>query len=125
MDRSHSDELAAPARGGLAIVGLALVGFSLWALFDNVQISGGLFASWGLGQRGFGWSLVPLLIGVMWVVANRRSVWAWGLIVVGIAILVLEVLSSLVFYFRPVSLNTLLLMVVPGAAGLALLAKYL
>ena len=46
MDRSHSDELAAPARGGLAIVGLALVGFSLWALFDNVQISGGLFASW-------------------------------------------------------------------------------
>src|SRR5215211_1015985 len=95
-----------PARGGLLVVGFALLLVSLWALFDNVTISGGLLSRWGLGDRGFGWSLAPLMAGVVWVVSSHRSLWAWGLIVVGVAIIFLEVISSLTFYFRPVSLNT-------------------
>jgi hypothetical protein len=111
--------------GGLVVVGLALVGVSLFALFDNVQVSGGFLRALGLGGSGFGWSLLPLLFGIGWIVLQPRGAGGWILAVVGIGILVLEVLGSLTFYFRPVSLVTLLLMLVPGAVGLGLVAKNL
>ncbi|MBM2810275.1 MAG: hypothetical protein HW416_1034 [Chloroflexi bacterium] len=80
---------------------------------------------WGLGNRGFGWSLAPLLMGVSWVMVNHRSPWASGLIVVGVGIIVLEIIGSLVFYFRPISLTTLLIILIPGAVGLTLVGKHL
>jgi hypothetical protein len=126
MVKARGDqETSWPARGGLLIVGFALLFFSLWSLFENVTISGGLLSRWGLGDRGFGWSLAPLMAGIVWVVASHKSFWAWALIVVGVAIIFLEVISSLTFYFRPISLNTLLIILVPGFVGLALVGKNL
>ena len=122
---SEGRRASLPARGGLLIVGFALLLYSLWALFDNVTISGGLFSRWGWGSRGFGWSLAPLMMGVVWVVVSHRSLWAWGLVVVGVAIIFLEVISSLTFYFRPMDLTALLLILVPGFVGLALVGKNL
>jgi hypothetical protein len=118
----------APSRvvgAGLTVVGLGLVAISLFMLFDNVQVSGGFFDRLGLGLRGFGWSLLPLLFGIGWLVCRPRSAGAWALLVLGVGILVFEILGSLTFYFRPVSLITLLIMLVPGAVGLALVAKHL
>ena len=113
------------ADGGLLVVGLALVGASLFMLFDNVQVSGGLFSALGLGLRGFGWSLLPLLLGIAWIVWQPRGLGGWALAVVGLGIIVFQILGSLTFYFRPVSLITLLIMLVPGAVGLVLVAKKL
>src|SRR5436305_73687 len=42
-------------------------------LFENVQVSGGFFSSLGLGLRGFGWSLLPLLLGIGWIVWQPRG----------------------------------------------------
>jgi hypothetical protein len=114
-----------PAGAGLAVVGLGLVGVSLFLLFENVQVSGGFLNQMGLGLRGFGWSLLPLLFGIGWLVWRPRSLGGWALAALGVAILVFEVLCSLTFYFRPVSLVTLLIMLVPGAVGLVLVAKHL
>ena len=110
--------------GGLTL-GLSLVAVSLFMFFENVQISGGLYDRLGLGLRGFGWSLLPLLFGVGWIVVQPRGVGGWALAALGLAIVFFEILGSLTFYFRPVSLITVLIMLVPGAVGLALVAKNL
>jgi hypothetical protein len=92
---------------------------------ENVQISGGLFGGFGWGPRGFGWSLLPLLFGVAWIVWRPRGLGGWALALLGVVIIGLEVLGSLNFYFRPVSLITVLIMLVPGAVGAALVLKNL
>src|SRR5437868_5531408 len=113
------------ARNLALVLGLGLVAVSLFMFFENVQISGGFLGSLGWGARGFGWSLLPLLFGVAWIVWRPRGLGGWALALLGIVIVGLEVLSSLTFYFRPVSLITVLLMLVPGAIGAALVVKNL
>ena len=81
--------------------------------------------SLGWGPRGFGWSLLPLLFGVAWIVWRPRGLGGWALALLGIVVIGLEVLGSLTFYFRPVSLITVLLMLVPGAVGAGLVLKNL
>jgi hypothetical protein len=108
----------------LSLLGVALVGLSLFMLFQNVRVSGSFLRHLGLGSSGFGWSLLPLLFGLGWMIVRPRHLGGWTLAVVGVAIIVLEILGSLRFYFLPVSLVTVLLMLIPGAVGLALLAKY-
>ena len=110
---------------GLLLVGCGLVGISLFMLFENVQVSGGFFSSIGLGLRGFGWSLLPLLLGIGWIVWQPRGLGGWLLALGGLALIVFEILGSLTFYFRPVSLVTVLLMLTPGVVGLVLVAKRL
>ncbi len=107
------------------VVGLGLVAVSLFMVFDNVQVSGGFFSSVGWGLRGFGWTLLPLLLGLGWIVLQPRGIGGWALAVMGVGVIVFEVLGSLTFYFRPVSLLTLLAMLAPGAVGLALVVKHL
>ena len=110
-------------RSRLTILGLGLLGASLVMLFSNVQVSGGLFGS--LGLRQFGWSLLPLLFGVGWIVLRPRGLAGWMLAAVGLVILVIEIIGSLTFYYRPVSLLQTLIMLLPGAIGLALVARSL
>jgi hypothetical protein len=110
--------------GGL-VLGLGLLALSAFLFFENVQISGGFFGSLGWGPRGFGWSLLPLLFGIAWIVWRPRGLGGWALALLGVVIIGLEVLGSLTFYFRPVSLITVLLMLGPGAVGAALVLKNL
>ncbi|HEY7060610.1 MAG TPA: hypothetical protein VII06_03965 [Chloroflexota bacterium] len=126
--RLGSDERAArrsAAGAGALVLGLGLVAVSLFMFFENVQISGGFLGSLGWGPRGFGWSLLPLLFGVAWIVWRPRGLGGWALALLGVVVIGLEVLGSLTFYFRPVSLITVLLMLVPGAVGAALVLKNL
>jgi hypothetical protein len=126
--RLRSDERVASrslAGAGGLLLGLGLVALSTFMFFENVQISGGFLGSLGWGPRGFGWSLLPLLFGVAWIVWRPRGLGGWALALLGAVIIWLEVLSSLTFYFRPVSLITVLLMLVPGAIGAALVVKNL
>jgi hypothetical protein len=110
---------------GWLVVGFGLVGVSLLILLENVQVSGGGLSMFGWGLRGFGWSLLPLLLGVAWIVVQPRGIGGWALAVIGLGIVVVEILGSMTFYFRPISLLTLLAVLVPGAIGLALVAKHL
>ena len=84
------------------VLGLGLLALSAFMFFENVQISGGFFGSLGLGPRGFGWSLLPLLFGVAWIVWRPRGLGGWALALLGVVLIGIEVLSSLTFYFRPV-----------------------
>jgi hypothetical protein len=110
---------------GVLVLGLGLLALSAFMFFENVQISGGFLGSLGWGPRGFGWSLLPLLFGIAWIVWRPRGLGGWALALLGVVLIGLEVLSSLTFYFRPVSLITVLLMLGPGAVGAALVLKNL
>jgi len=123
--QSRDDTKRSVRDTGLLLVGCGLVAISLFMVFENVQVSGGFFSSIGLGLRGFGWSLLPLLLGIGWIVWQPRGLGGWLLALGGLALIVFEILGSLTFYFRPVSLVTVLLMLVPGVVGLVLVAKRL
>jgi hypothetical protein len=123
--QSRDDAKRSVRETGLLLVGCGLVCVSLFMLFENVQVSGGFFQSLGLGLRGFGWSLLPLLLGIGWIVWQPRGLGGWLLALGGLALIVLEIIGSMTFYFRPVSLVTVLIMLVPGAVGLVLVAKHL
>jgi hypothetical protein len=123
--QSRDDAKRSVRETGLLLVGCGLVAVSLFMLFENVQVSGGFFQSLGLGLRGFGWSLLPLLLGIGWIVWQPRGLGGWPLALGGLALIVLEILGSMTFYFRPVSLVTVLIMLIPGTVGLVLVAKHL
>ena len=97
--RSRDDEKRSVRETGLLLVGCGLVCVSLFMVFENVQVSGGFFQSLGLGLRGFGWSLLPLLLGIGWIVWQPRGLGGWLLALGGLALILFEILGSLTFYF--------------------------
>ena len=66
------------SRVGWLVVGFGLVGVSLLILLENAQVSGGSLSMFGWGVRGSGWSLLPLLLGIAWIVVQPHRVHTAG-----------------------------------------------
>lgn len=123
----------ADGRGGLrgaggtpGGVGTFLLGFGLmvaggWLLLNQVTVTSG---GWRLfGYNAFGLSLVPLLLGVVLLFFDGRSVAGWLLTFAGAIVIVAGILTELDIYFRPTSLFNTLLMLGMLAAGVGLVAR--
>jgi hypothetical protein len=105
--------------GGIIVL---LVG--LYVIFQNTTISTGFTLTRVLGfTPNFGLVLLPLLIGIIVLFFNERSILGWLLIIVGILIIVVGILMGLRIYFRPVSLFEGILMFGMTAAGIGLTLK--
>lgn len=105
--------------GGLLSIGLGLV-----ILFQTVRVSSGLFSMLGIGGGGgFGLLLIPLLIGMGWLMYDSKAKMAWLLTAASCLIIVLAVLGSLIMYIPSLPLLTMLMILFPLALGGALLLK--
>ena len=118
------------------LVGLLMSIAGLWLFFDSVNVTSGhpgLLSGALRGGRGGGgglWQttsmgivLVPLFIGVVALFFDVRRTWAWVVTWIGVAILVIEIVSR----FRPevrmkVSHGILMLVLIAGGLGLMLRA---
>lgn len=116
------------------LVGLLMSVAGLWFFFDSVNVTSGhpgLISGALRGNRGGGlWQttsmgivLVPLFVGIVALFFDARRTWAWVLTLIGIAILVVEIVSR----FRPevrmkVSHGILMLVLIAGGIGLMLRA---
>ena len=119
---------------GMFILGFLLAGLGVYLFFDSVLVStathgwiSGMFrgrgGGGGMGQTtSMGIVFVPFFIGVTALFVNARWQWAWGLTWLGIAILIIEILSRIRFLLT-MKVTHLLGMIVLFAAGTGLMIR--
>ena len=118
---------------GLFLGGLALMIAGLYFFLDSVRVSSGQFGAIsgmiGRGRQGMettsmGIVFVPFLIGVGVLFYDASKRWAWWLSGLGLAIIVIEMMSRIRFVME-IKTSTLLLMFCLIAAGAGLVARAL
>jgi hypothetical protein len=112
-------------------LGMVLTALGLYLLFDSVNVvsgGAGLVSRMLIGGMG-GWEttsrgviFAPLILAVILLFYNAKWKFAWGLLWVGLAIIVVEILSRLQFVF---SMKTSHLILILGmtAAGIGLMLR--
>ena len=97
----------------------------LFWLMQIVQVSSLWGGGWMIGgmQVSGGVTLVPFIIGIVWLFFNPKSVPARIVSILGAVIIVAGVLLSIRFYMRPTSLYIFILIFVLIAGGCGLLAR--
>jgi len=111
--------------GGLLsfLLGGVLTAVGGYLILNQVQVGGGYWRWWG--PNTFGLTLIPLLLGVLLLFFNGKSVIGWALAIAGAAIIFAGVLASMDIFFRPTSLYNTLIMLVLFIGGLGLMARSL
>lgn len=122
----------------LFLLGSALFAAGIFLFTNQVVISSGFGWGWGGGYRGwfggffpfgtgggFGLLMVPFGIGVALLIADTYRKVGWFLVWAASAALGAAVLQSLLFSFRPISLWSLMSMIVMVGAGAGLMFKSL
>ena len=120
------------------MLGLVLAGASLYFLFDSVQVTtrGGGWISGGIrGMRGGGGGgggmgqttsmgivFMPFLIGLIALFYDASKKWAWAVTWIGLAIIVIEILSRIRFLMQ-MKTSHLMIMFVTFAAGAGLILQ--
>ncbi|HEY9786242.1 MAG TPA: hypothetical protein V6D17_12615 [Candidatus Obscuribacterales bacterium] len=102
-------------------LGLIVTGFLM--LFQHIRVGTGFFAALGIGSQGFGLILIPLLIGIGWMVYDSKNKLAWLLTAMSCALIFFSVMTSLVMSFPSMTLLSMIMMLLPFAFGGALLLK--
>ena len=117
--------------GGLQKFGLGLVlsAVSLYFFFDSVHVDTrgvGWISGWmggaNAGTTSMGIVFVPFFIGIVALFYDAKKRWGWAVTWVGLAILVVEILSRLQFLMN-VKTSHLLIMIVTFAAGTGLMLR--
>jgi hypothetical protein len=109
------------------IVGLLMLVVGLFWLTSVVQVS----SIWGSGLQiggvsvSGGFTLVPLIFGIIWLFYNPKSTGAKILSVVGVVVIIAGIIMSIRFYVRGTSLYVFIIIFVCIAGGAGLLARFL
>lgn len=124
---------------GLFLAGLVLSLGGLWFLFDSIRVVNGMqgvisgalhrIGNHGGGAPGLagqttsmGVILVPLFLGIVALFFDAKRTWAWLLMWVGVAILVVEVVSRFRIEYALKGSHALLILGLVGA-GVGLMLK--
>ncbi|MGE0440267.1 MAG: hypothetical protein AB7L66_19760 [Gemmatimonadales bacterium] len=110
-----------PGGTGEFLLGLALVIGGGYLVMNQVTVTSGFWSFYG--YNAFGFSLIPLLIGIAVLFFNGRSPIGWLLTLGGALIIFLGVITNLRVFFQPTSLFNTLLMLGGLAAGIGLIAR--
>jgi hypothetical protein len=104
-------------------LGIALVIAGILMLFQHIRVGSSFFAALGLGSGGFGLLLIPLMVGIGWIMYAPKSKVGWIILAASCGIIFFAALSSLIMTFPGMSLLGLIIMLLPFAAGGALILK--
>lgn len=106
--------------------GIALILTGLFMFFNHVKVASpffGVLGGMGGGGGGVGLLFLPLMAGIGWLIYDSKSKPAWILTAASCAIVIFSVLSSITMQFPALSFLGLIMMLLPFAAGGALLLK--
>lgn len=136
--RSLHEELVRGAGGTpggtwLFFTGLVLAATGLWFFLSNVHVMtnpfgaiSGLFSRgvFGGGQPAMSTGIVfaPIFLGLVMLFYDARLKWGWALFYVGLAVIVIEILSRIQFHMEMRTSN-LLLMLGMVAAGIGMMLR--
>lgn len=113
-------------RGGLGpfLFGLGMLVAGLYLLFLQVDVhSGGYWRNgWG-GDRTFGLTLLPLLVGIGWLFWDSSAKLGWLLAGGGVLLIVVGVVANMQIHFRSTNLFNTLAMLVLIAGGIGVIAR--
>jgi hypothetical protein len=102
-------------------IGLLLTGLLMF--FNQVKVQTSFMNFLGMGGAGAGLLFIPLMIGVGWIFYDTKNKWAWLLTACSVGVIIFAVLSSLILSFPQISLLGTVMLLLPLAAGAALLLK--
>lgn len=108
---------------GLFLFGLALAIAGGYLIMDRVSVTSGYWHWWG--ENTFGYTLIPLIIGIGLLFYSGKSVVGWLLAGGSAVVIFVGILTNLELYFRQTSLFNVIIMIVLFAAGLGLMARAL
>lgn len=125
MDNNNEDLKVEKGEPISFFVGLIVLFGGIFLVFKNTVTYSGfgygdLFGGW---QPPAGLILLPVLIGIIVLIATDKTVLGWLLIIIGILILLLGVLTSLKFSWHSVSLFDTVMMFGLIAVGAGLMLK--
>jgi hypothetical protein len=104
--------------------GLALIAIGAFLLLGRVTVHTSFWRMAG-GGSAFGVTLLPLLIGIVMLFVNGKSILGWVLAIAGFGAIIVGVISNMDIYFQPTSLTITLIMLAMIAAGLGLIVRSL
>lgn len=111
------------------LVGIVMLGVGLFWLFNSVEVSA---IGWGssvirIGSISFpsGLTVVPLIVGIFWMVVSPKSIMAKILSVLGVVFIVASIIMSVKLRFESKSLYEYILMLVFIVVGAGLTARVL
>ena len=123
-------ENAGGTPGGLGTfaMGAVLSAASAWFFVDSVRVtsygSGWISGGFGGGTGSAGIVFLPIFIGCIALFYDASKSWAWGLFGIGGAIIAIEILSKLNFWFN-LKLSHFMIMLISFAAGIGLMLRAL
>lgn len=111
--------------GGIAefFLGLAMAVAGGYMLTNRVLVVSGFWTIGGYNM--FGFSLVPLIIGIGILFFNGKSIIGWLLLGVGVVVIFAGILMNLNIYFQTTSLFGTIVMLVLLAGGVGLIFRAL
>jgi len=106
-------------------VGWCLLALGILLVFNHVRIGTSFFAGLfgGMSRTGFGYLLIPFIVGIGIILYDYKKRVGWIITAMSCALLFFAILSQLIMTFPSTSLLGLMFMLLPLAAGGALLAK--
>ncbi len=113
-----------PGGLGTFVAGLALSIVGGYLLLQQVDVHGGYWG-WGFGGHGrsFGITLIPLLVGVIMLFVDGRSLLGKVLTYGGALVIVAGIIANLDIHFRSTSLFNTLVILGLLAAGIGLILR--
>ncbi|HKX29174.1 MAG TPA: hypothetical protein VJ302_15875 [Blastocatellia bacterium] len=125
MDKETKFRGAGGTPGGLGafLVGLAMILIGGYLFTDRVTVTSGYWQLWG--HHTFGYSLIPLCLGVGWLFFDGRSIGGWVVTVGSLLLIAVGIIANLQVYFSPTSLTGTLIMLGLIAGGMGLVARSL
>jgi len=110
-----------PGGVGMFLFGLALAVAGGYLIMNQVQVTSGYWHWWGTNT--FGFTLIPLVIGLGWLFFDGKSMVGWVLAGAGAVIIFVGILVNLQVYFLQTTLFNVILMLTMFAAGIGLMAR--
>lgn len=109
------------------IIGLILLGAGLFWIFQSVRVTTGYssFLSFGSWSVPNGTVIIPLLIGIVMLFVMDKKIFGWIVTGIGIAIILIAIITSVRLYFRSENLFNYILMFGFTAVGGGLVIKNL
>lgn len=125
--------------GGLAqfFAGLGMMGTGFYMLLSKITVSANmnmgqkLYQAKGIGGSSMNLSVttgmifIPLIIGIIWIFFNAKSIWGWALSLISLAAMIFGVISNTKITLQTMSSFDLIMIFILAFGGLGLFFKAL
>lgn len=134
----HNIEGPGGSKGGFGqfFAGLGMMGVGFYLLLSKIMVS----SSFGMGHSLYRYShassgmnlsvttgtiFIPMIIGIMWIFYDAKSIWGWALSVISLAAMIFGVITSLKISMQHMTSFDLIVILVLAFGGAGLFARSL